>query len=134
MTESAPEYDTEAKQLLRDLEGHDAVRDTDLDTDRRPHQLAVYITDGCIPDGVRDILDAHQAKVEDVKAASDLLTLKVIPGRMWKPAGQRVVRSHGGSMVCTLTREALDVSGLGEDDAVDLEARDGQVRISRREA
>lgn len=85
-----------------------------------------------LPEGVKDILRQHDATIEQVEGGTTGVLLTLRPTQPWKPAGQRTVRAHGGSIVVTLSREALEASHLDEDAEVDLEAREGQVRITRR--
>jgi hypothetical protein len=85
-----------------------------------------------LPEGVRDIVAQHQARIEQVERDSTGLLLTLRPAKPWQPADQRTIRSHGGSIVCTLSPEAVEVSGLDDGVDVDLEAREGQVRITRR--
>lgn len=133
---SAITLDEQASDLRADLEAHPTVADAEVQTDRRPHQVRVGLPEASerVPEGVQDILEQHQATIADVEQGTAAWYLHVRPSAAWRPAGQRTIRAHGGSIVCTLTREALEASGLGEDDEVDLEAREGQVRISRRDA
>lgn len=127
----------EAAQYLRgDLEGHPTVEQTHVEDDRRPHRVVVHLPPEArdVPAGVEDIIEQHQATIEGVRHGEDgHWSIVLAPHVDWKPAGQRTVRAHGGSIVVTLTREALEASGLAEDTEVDLEARDGQVRFTRRD-
>lgn len=131
---SVDTHDDEAEELAGDLQDHAAVMDSHVNTSRRPHRVLADVDALPLPEGVRDILEQHQASIEQVEGGNGGLLLTIAPSEQWRPAGQRTVRAHGGSIVCTLTREALEASGLDEDDEVNLEARDGQVRITRREA
>ena len=131
---SATTYDEQAEALEQDLAEHPAILDSDKDTSRRPHRVIVDVDALPIPAGVQDILEQHQASIEQVEGGNGGILLTLRPTQPWKPAGQRTVRAHGGSIVCTLTREALEASGLDEAAEVDLEAREGQVRITRRDA
>jgi hypothetical protein len=129
---SADTYDDHATSLHDDLTGHPAILDTDVDTARRPYRVIADIDQLPIPAGVQDILTTHQATIEQVEGGTDGLLVTLRPTRVWRPAGQRTIRAHGGSIVCTLTREAVEASGLTEGVEVDLAARDDQVRITRR--
>jgi len=129
---SASTYDGQAEALEQDLVEHPVVLDSDTITSRRPHRVIVDVDAVPIPAGVQDILEQHQARIEQVEGGNGGLLLTLRPTEPWKPAGKRKLRRHGGSVVCTLTPEALDASGLGGYDEVNLEAREGQVRITRR--
>ena len=129
---SADTHDDEAQALEQDLADHPAVQDSHVNTSRRPHRVMADVEALPLPEGVRDILRQHEASIEQVEGGSGGLLLTLRPTQPWKPAGQRTVRAHGGSIVVTLSREALEASGLTEDAEVDLAARDGQVRIARR--
>lgn len=126
----------QASDLRDDLEAHPTVTGTSIDTDRRPHRVRMRLAAEAaeVPEGVQDILEQHAATIEQVEALDGNPLFHLRPAEAWKPAGQRTIRAHGGSIVVTLTREALELSGLAEDDVVDLEARQEQVRIARREA
>lgn len=124
-----------AEALAQDLAALEDVADTCIDTERRPHRVVARLASHQerLPEGVRDILSITGSRLEDVENLSGgQPVLHIEPAQPWRPAGQRTVRAHGGSIVVTLTREALEASGLAEDDEVDLEARSGQVRITRR--
>lgn len=129
---SADTYDGEAQDLEQDLADHPAVSDSHVNTSRRPHRVVADVDALPLPEGVRDILEQHQAGIEQVEGGNGGLILTLKPTQPWRPAGQRTVRAHGGSIVVTLSREALEASGLDEDAEVDLEAREDQVRITRR--
>ena len=131
---SATTHDEQAEVLEQDLAEHPAVLDSDKDTSRRPHRVIVDVDALPIPAGVQDILEQHQASIEQVEGGNGGILLTLRPTQPWKPAGQRQVRSHGSSIVLTFTREALDVCELQDGDEVNLEARDGQLRITRRES
>ncbi|AGM11778.1 hypothetical protein M201_gp01 [Haloarcula californiae tailed virus 2] len=131
---SADTYDGEAQDLQQDLAEHPAVNESHVNTSRRPHRVMADVEALPLPEGVRDILEQHHASIEQVEGGNGGLLLTLRPAKPWKPAGQRTIRAHGGSIVCTLTREALEASGLDEDVEVDIEAREDQVRITRREA
>jgi hypothetical protein len=131
---SANTHDGEAEDLAKDLATHPSVNESHVDTSRRPHRVTASVQGLPLPEGVRDILAQHQATTEQVERDSNALLLTLRPAEKWQPAGQRTIRSHGGSIVCTLHPEAVEVSGLGDGVDVDLEAREGQVRIIRRES
>lgn len=130
---NADTYDAEAESLEQDLASHPAVADSHVNTNRRPHRVVADVEAIPIPAGVQDILEQHGASIEQVEGGNSGLLLTIKPTQPWKAAGQRTVRAHGGSIVVTLSREALEASELREDDEVDLDARSGQVRITRRE-
>lgn len=129
---SVQTYDGEAEALERDLAEHPAVTESHVNSNRRPHRVVVDLEAIPIPEGVQDILGQHEASIEQVEGGKSGLLLTLTPTERWMPAGQRKVRAHGGSIVVTLSREAIEASGLGEDAEVDLEAREDQVRITRR--
>lgn len=130
----APTYEAAAEELHNDLASHPTVEGSSIQDDRRPHLVRFTLAGQVIPDGVHDILDEHGATLDDVEYHGGGLLLHARPQPQWRPAGQRTIRAHGGSIVCTLSREALEASGLAEDEDVDLEAREGEVHIERREA
>jgi len=129
----------EAEALRDDLAQHDDVENVQVNSDRRPHRVDVVLASDAVPEGVRDIVADHQATIEDPfvvyddSLEGDLLGLVLRPSQAWRPAGQRALRAHGGSIVCTLTRESLEASGLGKNTEVDLVAREDEVRITRRD-
>jgi len=129
---SANTHHGEAEDLEKDLATHPSVNESNVNTTRRPHRVMASVDELSLPDGVRDIVAQHQARIEQVERNSTGLLLTLRPAKPWQPAGQRTIRSHGGSIVCTLHPEAVEVSGLDDGVAVDLEAREGQVRITRR--
>ena len=129
---SALTHDDEAEALEQDLAEHASVQDSHVNTNRRPHRVVADVEALPLPGGVQDILEQHGAEIEQVEGGNGGLLLTIRPTAPWRPAGQRTVRAHGGSIVVTLSREALEASGLAEDTEVDLAARDGQVRIPRR--
>jgi len=129
-------YDGEAESLEGDLAQHEQVDSIETLRDRRPHRLKVGFDQAeksGIPEGVQDLLAQHQATIEDVGGVGTARWhVLVRPAQPWRRAGQRTIRAHGSSIVCTLTRQALEVSGLGEDTDVNVEAREDEVRITRR--
>jgi len=130
---SVETHDDEAEGLAQDLAGHSTVTDTHVNASRRPHRVMADVDRLPIPGGVQDILEQHQASIEQVEGGTDGILLTLCPTEPWQPAGQRTTRSHGGSIVCTLHPDAVAVSGLVDGVEVDLEAREGQVRITRRD-
>lgn len=129
---SVETHDDEAEGLAQDLAAHPAVTDPHVNASRRPHRVLAGVDHLPIPRGVQDILEQHQASIEQVEGGTEGIVLTLRPTEPWQPAGQRTTRSHGGSIVCTLHPDAVAISGLVDGVEVDLEARDGQVRITRR--
>jgi len=128
----APVCEAEAQGLREDLADHPATLDTHVNSSRRPHRVIVDVDTLPIPGGVQDILEQHQASIEQVEGGTGGVLLTLRPMRPWQAAGRRTIRSHGGSIVCTLHPDALAASGFTDGVDVDLEAREGQVRLTRR--
>lgn len=132
---------TDHRALCRDLVDEidassiDGVRDAAVSTAKYPERVEIELDVASIPEYVRGWLDARNARITDAVVRADGgLTIEVLPRESLKPAGQRNVRTHGNSVVVTLTREALDLSGFDEGDKVDINAREGEVRFTHHPA
>ena len=50
---------------------------------------------------------------------------------VYREAGERTVNSWGGSLAITLPPEALDLAGADIGTTFEVEARDGEIRLTR---
>lgn len=118
--------------FVEDATGRSYVKDTAVLGERYPPRAVLKISRDAIPAGVHDLIDHYDAQIVDVEAEAHGLTLVVTVPEAWKDAGNRTVREHGNSLVLTLSREALDASGIGLE-KVDLHARHGEVHITKHD-
>jgi antitoxin component of MazEF toxin-antitoxin module len=122
----------EASRLASALAENEQVTSVTVQEGRYPHRVRAYCKHAPpLPDGLVD-LTGDAASIEAIRTQDLGAEITLVPLPTYKPAGQRTVREHGASVVVTLTRQSLQVSGLTPDEEVDVEAREGEVRISRR--
>lgn len=99
-----------------------------------PDRLRVELDVANVTAPVEDLLDAYHASVVPGTvevAAGGTLTFEVETPERFKSADSREIRTHGTSIVVTLTREALDLSGFDEGVKVNEQARDGAILLTR---
>ena len=121
------------EDLAGELAALDDVSEVNRQGERTPERLAVVLDVANVTAPVEDLLDDYNAEVEPdslAVTAEGTLSFDVTTPEGFKSAGQRPVRSHGTSLVVTLTREALDLSGFDEGDDMDLDARNGAILIT----
>jgi len=118
-----------------------ALRDTShvagvtVHESRSPPRVEVELTTGVVPPSVEDLLGRFGAVVhpESMAAGNGRLSFEVSTPERFKTAANHAVRPHGTSLVVTLTRESLDLSGFEEGTELDQRAREGAVLLTPRE-
>jgi len=122
--------------LKSELSALDDVASVAVEADRTPTRLAVVLDVANVTEAVEDLLDRYRVRVESdslAVTADGTLSFDVSAPEGFKSADSREIRTHGTSIVVTLTREALDLSGLGEGVKVNERARDGAILLTRHE-
>jgi hypothetical protein len=122
--------------LKSELDACDDVARVSVDDTRTPTRLWVRLAVANVTAAVEDLLDTYHATVESDSLAVEsdgTLSFEVSTPEGFKNADSREIRTHGTSVVVTLTRESLDLSGLDEGVKVDEQARDGAILLTRHE-
>jgi len=122
--------------LESELSALDDVSRVSIDDGRTPTRLWVRLAKANVTAPVEDLLDAYSARIEPDSLAVEsdgTLSFEVSTPEGFRNADSREIRTHGTSIVVTLTREALDLSGFGEGVKVDESARDGAILLTRHE-
>jgi len=109
----------------------DAVTDVRIHEDRRPIRLSVTLADGRIPAAVHDRLDEYGGIIEDASITDGQLSLTIYLEGAWHAKETNPIRPHGGSLVVTLPREALDDAEIGNGDDVTISSRYGELLLRR---
>lgn len=123
--------------LKTELSTLDDVHEVEILDDRRPARVRVVLDVANVTGGVEDLLDEYDAVIQPdglMVRGDERLAFEVATPEGFKTAGQREVRPHGSSLVVTLTRESLDLSGFDEGTPIDEEARDGAILLTESEA
>lgn len=111
---------------------HPHVETVTVNATRAPPRLELALATGSITPGLSDLLAQHHASVEyaDCDVADGGLYIEAAVEVPPRDAGLMSLRKHGpSSIVITLTREALELSGFAEGDKVSLTARDDEIRL-----
>lgn len=142
-SKSAPPYSPAQKQLRdmqRHLAAHPDVDMAEIDTSRFPERLCVTIKSPDIPDGVHDVLEEYEGTITNAAAstASDgvvpWLIIELTAEVPFRDAGTRDISTWGKtSPAITIPREAMDVSGFEVGTKLELDGRDGELRLTRRD-
>lgn len=104
--------------------------------ERTPARATVTLTAANVTTPVADLLNEYEANVENdslTVTADGALSFDVTTPEGFKNADSMTIRTHGTSIVVTLTREALDLSGFGEGTKVNEQARDGAILLTSHE-
>lgn len=133
-TDETTDYQTpppEVQNLQRALAAHPHVEMAEVDTTRVPARVELTLSSSGITPGVSDILDKHNARIEYAEGDEDGLALELRIEDTLRDAGTNRLRNHGSSVVITFPREALELSGFESGDELSIDARDGEVRLTR---
>ena len=131
-TDTARIYD-----LRGELSGLGEVREVEVhetEAPSLPTRLRVVLDVANVTAQVSDLLAEYHASVvpESIEvAATSGLVFEVRTPERFKNADSMEIRTHGSSIVVTLTREALDLSAFDEGVKVDEQARDGAILLTR---
>lgn len=120
------------RELLRRLRDNDAVEDVVLKDHRTPERVAVLLNQDTTPPGVTDAIEVFEATIHDPRCTEDGLAFDLTCEHEFKAEGSMQIREHGNSKVVTVPTDALDSSHLQLGDRLDIEARPGQLRFTRR--
>lgn len=132
----AHHYEATLDGVYELLNAAPSVQSVSRKPDRYPSRLAVTLTERTLADAadVRDVLRAFDARIHNPNisgtGATATIAFDITVPEEYTSAGQYALREHGDSTVITISQHALDVSGFSLGDTVDLDARDGEIRLT----